>query len=123
MGQTREVTITRLDEARIRVLLKHVSEEAAGPLLDELDQAAVVPDEELPANVVRMGSHIRFEDLDTGKLSECTLVYPQDADPSEQRISVLAPVGAALIGLAEGADIEWPLPGGQFRRLKVVAVS
>lgn len=61
--------------------------------------------------------------IQASQFSRCTLVYPHQADASQQRISVLAPVGAALIGLSEGATIAWPVPSGKLRTLEVVSVE
>jgi regulator of nucleoside diphosphate kinase len=70
-----------------------------------------------------MNSRVQFEDLDTGERLEMTVVYPGSADVERGRISVLAPVGSALLGLAVGESIRWPLPGGKSRHLRVVGVT
>lgn len=88
----------------------------------ELSRADVVAPTEIPPDVVTMNSRARFVDEDTGEEMELTLVYPRDADLSRGRVSVLAPVGAALLGLSVGQSIEWPLPRGGTRRLRVSAV-
>lgn len=88
----------------------------------ELDRATVVRSEEIPPDVVTMNSRISFKELETGDESEITLVYPSDADVDRGRISILAPVGAALLGLSVGDDIQWPLPSGNIRTFKIIAV-
>lgn len=88
-------------------------------LEEELDRAEVVADDELPDDVVRMNSIVQYEDLDTGRASIIQLSYPQNANIALQRVSVLAPVGAALIGLKVGEIIQWPLPDGRLGRLHV----
>lgn len=123
MNAAREVFISEGDNARIRSCLEKASGEAAELLRQELDSAIVLPDHELPANVVNMGAGVTFRDLESGESSRCTLVYPHQADAAVGQVSVLAPVGAALIGLAEGEVIAWPVPGGKLRRLQVVAVE
>jgi regulator of nucleoside diphosphate kinase len=70
-----------------------------------------------------MNSRVRFEDLDSGEQLEVTLVYPRDADVDQSKVSVLAPVGSALLGLSVGQSISWPLPGGKSRHLRVVGVT
>jgi hypothetical protein len=70
-----------------------------------------------------MNSRVRFEDLETREQLEVTLVYPRDADVDDRRTSVLAPVGGALLGLAVGESITWPLPGGKDRHLRVIGVT
>jgi regulator of nucleoside diphosphate kinase len=61
--------------------------------------------------------------LDTGEKSTVCLVYPLDANIEEMKISILSPVGMALIGLRVGGKIDWPLPGGNIKNLQVIAVS
>jgi regulator of nucleoside diphosphate kinase len=70
-----------------------------------------------------MNSVVRFADEESGKESEVTLVFPGSADVEKQRISVLAPIGSALLGLSVGDSIDWPLPDARTRRLRVVAVT
>ena len=81
----------------------------------------VVPDHKLPADVVRMGSKVRYR-TDDDDLKEVTLVYPALADISTRRISVLTPVGAALIGLRTGQSITWRVLNGSNHTLTVVLV-
>jgi regulator of nucleoside diphosphate kinase len=95
----------------------------AALLLDEADRAAAVPDSELPADVVRMGSYVEFRDEDTGQSHRVQLVYPQDADISKSKISVLTLVGAGLIGLAEGQSMVWPTHRGHGRRITILKVA
>ena len=94
---------------------------AAETLLDEMERARVVPDHKLPADVVRMGSKVRYR-TDDDDLKEVTLVYPALADISTRRISVLTPVGAALIGLRTGQSITWRVLNGSNHTLTVVLV-
>ncbi len=91
-------------------------------LSDELNRALVVPTKEFPADVVSMNSFVCFLDLDTGKESTVTLVYPHESNINENKISILAPIGSALIGLQVGQIISWPIPRGGLRRIKVTAV-
>jgi regulator of nucleoside diphosphate kinase len=65
-----------------------------------------------------MNSTVRLRDLDSGEVETYTLVYPNEADAEENRISVLAPIGTAIIGYRVGDVIKWPVPGG-FVRLRV----
>lgn len=90
-------------------------------LASELDRANVVSGQ--PAqDVVRMGSRLKYRDDWTGRERVVTLVYPHEADINLNRVSVLAPVGAALIGLSLGQTIEFQTPGGQRRSLTVLDV-
>jgi regulator of nucleoside diphosphate kinase len=90
-------------------------------LRGELQRARTVKPAAVPRNVVTMNSTVRLRDLDTGEKETYTLVYPHEADASAGRISVLAPVGTAVIGNRVGDTIEWPVPAG-LRRLKVEAI-
>ena len=92
-------------------------------LADELTRAEIVKDEEFDANVVRMGSLVTYVDEVTGRTRTVTLVYPDAADIDQNRISILTPIGAALIGLSPGQSITWPLPDGRVGSLKVLSVS
>ena len=91
-------------------------------LQHELDRAEVVPGNQLPGNVVTMHTRVRYIDETTGERRQVTLVYPDQTDLDRGRISVLAPVGAALIGLSTGDAIEWDFPHGARRRLRVEKV-
>lgn len=89
----------------------------------ELEHAEIVASDKIPPDVVTMNSHVRFIDEDSGDATEVTLVYPGDADVDAGRVSVLAPIGAALLGLTVGDSIAWPLPDGRTKRLLVAAVT
>ena len=87
-------------------------------LEDELNGARVVPSKDIPEDVVTMNSKVRLKDLNSGEEVVYSLVYPGDADVAENKISVLAPIGTALIGYRVGDAIEWKVPGG-LKRLKL----
>jgi regulator of nucleoside diphosphate kinase len=90
-------------------------------LRDELEQAHVVADSEIAADVVRLDSHVRVSDGDTGVSHDYTVVVPTQANVASSHISVLAPLGTALLGYREGDEIEWRMPGG-VRRLQIKKV-
>ncbi len=91
-------------------------------LESELVRARVVPREEIPEDVVTMNSRVVFENETTGERREITLVYPGNADIDAGRISVLVPIGTALLGLRVGQSIDWELPGGEKQRYRIVDV-
>lgn len=97
------------------------SSEVAEDLLYELERAKVLEDTELPATVVRMGSTVRYQ-AGGGAEREVTLVYPADADIAEGKVSVLTPVGTALIGLSTGQSIDWLTRDGRKQVLTVIEV-
>jgi len=117
------ITICETDFANLERLVStcRLRGEAAS-LAAELERARVVDAEELDRGVVTMNSVVCFEDEETGEQRQITIVYPHGADANENRISVLAPVGAALLGLCEGQTISWPLPSGRPRRYRIVNV-
>lgn len=91
-------------------------------LENELVRAVVVPSDRIPKDVVTMNSRVLFENETTGERREVTLVYPSDADIDAGRISILVPVGTALLGLRVGQSIDWTLPSGDNQRYRVVDV-
>ena len=91
-------------------------------LEDELSRAVVVPADQVPINVVRMNSRVTYLDESNGLSREVELVFPENVDLKYGKISVLSPVGSALLGLEEGQSIEWSFPNDPSRRLKVVSV-
>lgn len=96
---------------------------AAEMLDEELGRAEIVPNYDFPVDVVSMNSSVTFLDLGAGEQSTVSLVYPMDADIEKMKISILSPVGTALIGLRVGGKIDWPLPGGSIKHLKVISVA
>lgn len=88
----------------------------------ELVRANVVPREKIPEDVVTMNSRVVFENETTGERREVTLVYPGSADIDAGKISVLVPIGTALLGLRVGQSIDWELPGGEKQRYRIVDV-
>src|SRR5688572_26112889 len=120
------IQVTVADNQRLRHLIETWPEDrdrdAAEALADELDRAEVVQAELIAGNVVTMNSRVVFEDQETGETREVSLVYPLESDPERGRISILAPIGSALLGLKVGQTIDWPLPQGQVKRLRVLKV-
>ena len=92
-------------------------------LLKEIERARVVKDGALPANVVGMGSRVRFRDETTGTERTVRLVYPHEADIAASKVSILTPIGAGLIGLREGQSIRWEDRDGHPKVLQVIAVG
>jgi len=120
----RTIYITDLDLRRLTSLIENALDsdskdrEYLDKLQEELDRGKVVPASEIPKDVVTMNSRARLVDLDSGETEELTLVFPENADISQARISVLAPIGTAMLGYKVGDVFEWEVPAGK-RRLKV----
>lgn len=91
-------------------------------LEEEIEKAKIVPQERLPRDVVTMHSRVRIVDMRTGEQLVYEIVFPHEANYAEKRISILAPIGMALLGYAAGTEIEWKVPSGS-RRLRVEAVE
>jgi regulator of nucleoside diphosphate kinase len=94
----------------------------ADMLREELERARILDPDKMPGDVVTMNSKVRFVVEPSGKQYEFTLVYPKDIDGSPDQISILAPVGSALLGLSIGQEIEWPAAGGKKIRVRVVDI-
>jgi regulator of nucleoside diphosphate kinase len=92
-------------------------------LIDELYRADIVPPYWIPDGIVKMNSHVEFRDDRTGRIRHVQLVYPREADFSRGRISVLSPVGTALLGLQEGQSIGWSNNDRRRPRLTVLRLS
>jgi regulator of nucleoside diphosphate kinase len=122
------IWLTAQDYNRLRHLLAELTRQSRGmqvgleTLEEILDLARVVQPEKVPGNVVTMNSRVLFEDVSTREEGTVTIVYPADADASSGKISVLSPVGAALLGESEGQEVELPLPHGQTRRIRINSV-
>ena len=117
------LVLSRLDCARLEALLEGRPASDVEGLAAELARAHVVEPREIPGDVITMNSTARFRDEDSGEEREITLVYPHDAGKRGDMVSILAPVGSALLGLRIGAAIDWPMPGGRSARLRVLSIS
>ncbi|GAB3218165.1 GreA/GreB family elongation factor [Algoriphagus aestuariicola] len=93
-----------------------------GQMQNEIESATKVPDGGLEAGIIRINSYFEVMDLDSGKTFQLRLVMPKMANLAEQKISILSPLGVALIGFGEGMLVDWVLPGGP-KRLKILKVD
>ncbi|CAD7038299.1 nucleoside diphosphate kinase regulator [Pseudorhizobium endolithicum] len=119
------IIMTRSDHERLWRLAESYAArnpEVADELLAELDRARIVPDAKIAADVVRMGSSLRFTS-DLGEDRQVTLVFPGEADIAAGKVSILTPIGAALIGLSAGQSINWTARDGRLHRLTVETVE
>lgn len=120
-----DISITVTDHARLSTLADAIAERDAAladDLAGELERAKVVADDKIADGVIRMGSQVTFKD-DKGAERSVTLVFPPEADLEQGRLSILTPVGTALIGLSAGQSILWTARNGQKHELTVVAVK
>lgn len=119
------IALTRSDHDALARLAESILEKnpaVADQLLAELDRARLVADSQLRPDVVRMGSTLRFT-ADAGEDRTVTLVFPGEADIAEGKVSILTPIGAALIGLSAGQSIDWTARDGRIHRLTVENVE
>lgn len=122
------IYITEFDHYRLERLVEvwkkryEMDSENLELLEDELSRAEIVRPEEVPADVVTMNSKVTLADLDSGELTEVAVVFPGMASAAAGRISVLAPVGTALLGCHAGETVELPAPGRR-RRFRIERVA
>jgi regulator of nucleoside diphosphate kinase len=120
-----KIIISSLDAERLDRLLESLPGNAfpgKNELEAELERAEVVEPHQIPPTVVTMNSKVRFRVESSDEEFSLTLVYPRDVAAGEGNISILAPVGSALLGLSQGDEIEWPKPGGGVLRVRIVEV-
>lgn len=120
-----EITISSVDSDRLYDLIDSLPKNSiAGinELEEELGRATIVAPKEVPPTIVTMNSTVKFSVESTQKEFELTLVYPKDIDSNGKTISILAPVGSALLGLSIGDEIEWPKPGGGNLKVKITEI-
>ena len=118
----RNIFITEFDKKRLEELI-NVAEEFGGhdrsdleALAEELAKSEVVSSEDIPPDVVTMNSKVLLRDMETSEEMTYILVFPKDADVDAGAISILAPIGTAILGYAKGDVIDWPVPSG-IRRI------
>jgi regulator of nucleoside diphosphate kinase len=122
------IVVTESDYVRLLSLVRsfrrlhQYDTERLDELENELNRATILNLDEVPADVVTMNSRVRIKDLSSGREFTYQIVFPKDADISENRISVLAPIGTALLGYRTGASVEWRVPSG-VRRLRILDVE
>ena len=123
-ARTANIYVTESDYNRLSALIEKTREgngvdrEYLNRLEAELDRAEIVDPRDIPADIITMRSTVRLKDLVTGDENTYSLVFPTEADFSQGKISVLAPIGTAILGYKCGDTIEWTVPSG-LRRLKV----
>jgi regulator of nucleoside diphosphate kinase len=118
------IILTALDHERLSGLARAATRtmpDIAANLADELDRAHVLANGDHPIDVVCMGSEVEFRDESNGRVQKVTLVYPSEADIEAGKISVLTPVGTALIGMRTGSSMSWETRSGELKRLTVLA--
>ena len=122
MADLPSIYLTQNDMDRLLELVEAYPGKRFEHLERELLRAHVVSRDEMPKDVVTMNSRVIFENETTGERREITLVYPGSADIDAGRVSVLVPIGTALLGLRVGQSIDWQLPGGERQRYRIVGV-
>ena len=118
------IIISQQDLQRLETMLEHQSKlsPTMQHLEDELARADVVAPQDVPENVVTMNARVRITIAPARESTEITLVYPHDFRGDKGQVNVLAPVGAAILGLAEGQEIGWPQPDGHLMKVKIEKV-
>ncbi|MBJ8554043.1 nucleoside diphosphate kinase regulator [Acinetobacter bereziniae] len=118
------IIISEQDLHRLETMLEHQSKLTITMqhLEEELARAEVVAPDAIPANVVTMNAKVLITITPSTEATEITLVYPHDFRGDKGQVNVIAPVGAAILGLAEGQEIEWPQPDGHLMKVKIEKV-
>lgn len=116
------ILITEKDLLRIKHILSFQKSEVFENLEIELDRAKVISDDQVPADLVTMNSKVRFLNIQDNKEMVVTIVYPSDANFADGKVSVLASLGSALIGLKAGQEINWIFPDSKTKTLKILEV-
>tara|TARA_R110002167_G_C12706082_1_gene654601 strand:+ start:19075 stop:19500 length:426 start_codon:yes stop_codon:yes gene_type:complete len=122
MNNRPEITISSLDAQRLFTLIESLPTKkmvGISELEEELARAIIVDPKEIPTTIVTMNSTVKFTVEASREEFLMTLVYPKDLDLKGDKISILAPVGSALLGLAQGDQIEWPKPGGGLIKITI----
>lgn len=125
MHSSSTVRVTRPDAIKLSRLVERLAPtlgEQADLLQEVLDLAEIVPSETIPPEVATLGSQLVIEDRDAAATQRITLVLPHEADAAAGRISVVSPVGRALLGRAVGESVEVRLPNGATRRVDIGAI-
>lgn len=122
MANLPQIYLTQNDMDRLLNLIETQRGKRYEKLERELVRATVMPREKIPQDVVTMNSRVIFENETTGERREVSLVYPENADIDAGKISVLVPIGTALLGLRTGESIDWDLPDGKKQRYHIVSV-
>lgn len=117
-----KIYVTEKDFMRLKNLLDSHNGDEFEDLEIELDRAGVLSDANVPKDLITMNSQIRYLNVQDNKELTITLVYPKDANSSEGKISILAPLGSALIGLKVDQEINWMFPDGKTRTLRILEV-
>jgi regulator of nucleoside diphosphate kinase len=116
------ILMTERDYIRLKHILSFQNSSEFENLEVELDRAKIIDDTSVPPGLVKMNSKFKFEVMNESKTMIITIVYPEDADFASGKISVLAPLGSALIGLQVDQEINWMFPDGKIKRLKILDV-
>lgn len=125
--KSKTIVVTKFDRERLKELLGVAKSFAYGGRVDlaqlagELERAEILDSKAVPPDVVTMNSTAEIRDLDTGETMTYTLVFPRDSNADQGRISILAPLGTAILGYRVGDEFEWDVPSGK-RRLRIEKV-
>jgi len=116
-----DIVVTSRDLQRLQALIRGSASGVVDQLDEELERAEVVAPGEVPRDVVTMNSEVTFEDTGSGVQRSVRVVYPEAADAARGLISILSPLGAALLGLRVGQEFDWIMSQGN-RRVRVIGV-
>lgn len=117
------ILLTERDYLRIRYLLSVNKQDDFEDLEVEIERARIISEDEIPDDLVTMNSKVTYQILNEGKIATIILVFPDEADIGNGKVSILASLGSALIGLRKNQEINWAFPDGRLKRLKILTVE
>lgn len=117
------ILLTERDYLRIRYLLSVNKQDDFEDLEVEIERARIISEDEIPDDLVTMNSKVTYQILNEGKIATIILVFPDEADIGNGKVSILASLGSALIGLRKNQEINWAFPDGRQKRLKILKVE
>lgn len=117
------ILLTERDYLRIRYLLSVNKQDDFEDLEVEIERARIISEDEIPDDLVTMNSKVTYQILNEGKIATIILVFPDEADIGNGKVSILASLGSALIGLRKNQEINWAFPDGRLKRLKILKVE
>lgn len=121
--KTTQLTLCKGDYEKIMTLMSVNATDAMEILEEEISGAQITEGDTPPADTVGINTLVEVRDLDKNSVTSMTIVLPKDANLEDNKVSILAPMGMAVIGLKSGQKYEWPMPNGKIKNFEIVSVK